>query len=1046
MIRFCHGLMSLKGGIMNSVGQIERITQNRVVALFRDQLDYKYLGNWEDQPNNSNIVEAEVRKYLTGRGYSDALIARALDKLRDAANNYGESLYTNNQNVYKLLRYGIGIVESAGENHEQVHLIDWKHPEKNNFAIAEEVTIMGNREKRPDIVLYVNGIAIGVLELKRSTVSIGDGIRQSIVNQQKEFIESFFSTVQFVFAGNDTEGLRYGTIKTPEKYFLNWKEDEQNSSMLQLDKYLLKMCNKERLLEIIYDFVLFDGGYKKLPRPHQYFGIKAAQEYVRRREGGIIWHTQGSGKSLVMVWLAKWILENNPNARVVVLTDRIELDKQIERVFRDAGEVGIKRTISGTDLMGQLSQPLPRLLCSLIHKFGVRDVANFDAYIKELQNAPSSTVGELFVFVDECHRSESGKLHKAMKAILRNAVFIGFTGTPLLKKDKQTSREVFGKYIHTYKFNEAVEDGVVLDLVYEARDIDTKLSSNDKVDAWFEAKTKGLNDFQKHELKKKWGTMQQVLSSKSRLDKIVQDVVFDFSTRPRLSSDFGNAIVVAGSIYEATRYFEMFQNTSLKGKCALITSYNPATKDITTEGTGDNTETGKEYVYKMYTALLNDVVAEPGKTKSETYEDRAKLKFITEPANMKLLVVVDKLLVGFDAPPCTYLYIDKNMQDHGLFQAICRVNRLHTEDKDFGYIVDYKDLFSKLGDAYKVYATELDDLGNDTTNIDIVLKDRLAKGKERLDDALEAVALVCEPVLPPRDNLAYIHYFCGNPESKQDLKDTEVRRNALYKNTVALIRAYANIADEMSEAGYSTSEIDGVKKSLTKYLNLREEIRMASGEKLDLKTYEADMRHLIDTYIQAEDSRRIDPFENQSLLDIMVNSGIADAIKSLPDGIRSSKEAMQETIENNVRVKIIKDHLIDPAYFDEMSKLLNEIIRERKEKAVTYEEYLKRIAELAKRVANLTRNDLPARIQTGAQRALYDNLERKTELAIDVDTSVREHVRADWRGNVPAENLIKQGIYEVLHDKEEVERIFQIKCTVSDLSNLSKLTFLAENR
>ncbi|MEK7088741.1 MAG: HsdR family type I site-specific deoxyribonuclease, partial [Patescibacteria group bacterium] len=741
-----------------NVGQIERATQNRIVALFRNQLQYEYLGNWEDRQDNSNIEELEVSKYLIKRGYSDALIARALDQLRNTANNYNESLYTNNQNVYKLLRYGAKIVENTGENNQSVNFIDWNHPERNNFAIAEEVTVQGNREKRPDIVLYVNGIALGVIELKRSTVSIGDGIRQSIVNQRKEFIESFFSTIQFIFAGNDTEGLKYGTIGTPEKYFLKWKEDEQDDSMLQLDKYLLKMCDKKRFLELLYDFVLFDGGIKKLPRTHQYFGIKAAQEFIRRKEGGIIWHTQGSGKSLIMVWLAKWILENNPNARVVILTDRIELDKQIERVFHEAGEKEIKRTTSGKDLMEQLNNPLPRLLCSFIHKFGARDIDNFDAYIKELESGPSNTVGELYCFVDECHRSESGKMHKAMKAILKNSIFIGFTGTPLLKKDKQTSQQVFGRYIHTYKFNEAVEDGVVLDLMYEARDIDTKLSSKEKVDAWFEAKTKGLNDFQKFELKKKWGTMQQVLSSKSRLEKIVQDVVLDFSTKPRLNSEFGNAILVAGSIYEATRYFEMFQNTSLKDKCALITSYNPSTRDIVTEGTGENTETEKEYIYKKYSEILENIVADSGKSKSETYEDKARTKFIKEPANMKLLVVVDKLLVGFDAPPCTYLYIDKKMQDHGLFQAICRVNRLDSEDKDFGYIVDYKDLFTKLESAYSVYASELDSDNFEKKDIDIVLKDRLTKGKERLDDALEAVALVCEPVAPPKDNLAHIRY------------------------------------------------------------------------------------------------------------------------------------------------------------------------------------------------------------------------------------------------------------------------------------------------
>ncbi len=301
----------------------------------------------------------------------------------------------------------------------------------------------------------MNGIAVGVLELKRSSVSIGDGIRQNISNQQGQFHEWFFSTVQFVFAGSDSEGLKYGTVGTEEKYFLQWKEDEQDNSRYKLDKYLLKMCAKDRLLELMRDFVLFDGGTKKLPRVHQYFGIKAAQSHIDQRKSGIIWHTQGSGKSIVMVLLAKWILENNPHARVVVVTDRDELDEQIERVFNDAGEP-VKRTQSGRDLMAQLGQAKPRLLCSLLHKFGRKGVDNFEEFIQELEAQPGQAVGEIFVFVDECHRTQSGKLHRTMKALLPGVVFIGFTGTPLLKQDKQTSLEIFGGYIHTYKYGEAV--------------------------------------------------------------------------------------------------------------------------------------------------------------------------------------------------------------------------------------------------------------------------------------------------------------------------------------------------------------------------------------------------------------------------------------------------------------------------------------------------------------------------------------------------------------------------------------------------------------
>jgi type I restriction enzyme R subunit len=1008
--------MIMNKKLIDEVGQLERKTQSRLIKLFHERLGYEYLGNWEDRPNNSNIEEAILYSYLKRKKYDDGLIAKAIYEFAKAANNLSDGLYSANKKVYDLIRYGVKVKADAGDNFETVELIDWKKPLDNDFAIAEEVTLSGIHDKRPDIVLYVNGIALGVLELKRSIVSIGDGIRQNITNQQKEFIQPFFSTIQLIFAGNDTQGLRYGSIGTPEKYYLKWKEESEVENLL--DKYLLILCDKKRLLEIIYDFILFDAGIKKLCRPHQYFGVRAAQEHAKKREGGIIWHTQGSGKSLVMVWLAKWILEHNPKARVVVITDRDELDKQIERVFTDAGEK-IVRTRSGKDLMEQLGNATPRMLCSLVHKFGNKGVDNFEEFIKELKSGPSNTVGELFVFVDECHRTQSGKLHKIMKAILKNSIFIGFTGTPLLKIDKQTSLEVFGKYIHTYKFNEGVEDEVILDLVYEARDIDQKLTSPKKIDEWFEAKTKGLNDFQKSELKKKWGTMQKVLSSKTRLEKIVADIVFDFNVKPRLNSEMGNAILIASSIYEACRYFELLQNTELKGKCAIITSYNPSARDIALEDTGANTETEKEYLYNIYTSLL-------GGELTERYEDKAKAKFIKEPANMRLLVVVDKLLTGFDAPPCSYLYIDKNMQDHGLFQAICRVNRLDSDDKDFGYIVDYKDLFKKVEDAVAVYTSDLDYDEFEKEDVDILLKDRLEKGRERLDEALEEIALLCEPVAPPKDSLAYIRFFCGNPENEEDLKANEAKRTALYKQTVVLIRAYANISAEMEEAGYTLAEISDIKKEVDFYLKLREEIKNASGETLDMKTYEADMRHLIDTYIQADEPRVISPFEGMPLLDLIVNSGIADAINSLPDGIKSNRDAIAETIENNVRRKIIKEHLIDPAYFDEMSKLLSEIIKERKDKAISYEEFLKRIAELSKRVSQLTRDDLPASIKTNAQRSLYNNLGKNESLALALDVAIIKVKKADWRGNQQKENEIKSELYKILTNVDEVERIFPI--------------------
>ena len=1034
---------------MSGVGQSERATQNRVVALLRDELHYRHLGDWRDRPGNSCIDEPLLGAWLTRRGFSAAHIARAVHALRTEAEHPTRGLYGNNQAVYKLLRYGVKVKLEANRPTETVPLIDWAAPEANDFAVAEEVTLHGHHERRPDIVLYLNGIAVAVLELKNSRVSIGDGIRQSLSNQRAEFNASFFSTVQFVFAGNDSEGLQYGTVGTQEKYFLRWKEDEEDNTRFKLDKYLLKLCAKPRLIELMRDFVLFDGGIKKLPRVHQYFGVKAAQAQLGAGRGGIVWHTQGSGKSIVMVLLAKWILENKPHARVVIVTDRDELDKQIEGVFTEAGEP-IRRTGSGRELMQLLGQATPRLLCSLVHKFGPKGLKSeqaFERFIEELKAQPSATVGEVFVFVDECHRTQSGRLHRVMKALMPDAVFVGFTGTPLLKADKQSSLEVFGGYIHTYKFSEAVDDKVVLDLVYEARDIDQRLGSTAKIDAWFEAKTRGLNDWQKAALREQWGTMQSVLSSRSRMDRVVSDIVFDFGVKPRLSGERGNAILVASSIYEACKYFVLFGKTVFKGRCAVITSYNPQATDITKEDTGANTATEKRSIYDTYIELLKDVPAGPGMTKTESYEEQAKLLFKREPANMKLLIVVDKLLTGFDAPTCTYLYIDKKMQDHGLFQAICRTNRLDGDDKEFGYIVDYKDLFMKVENAISVYTSELD---RSAGGVDpaVLLQGRLSKGRERLDDAIEALALLCEPVVPPKGELEHIHYFCGNTEIADDLKAREPQRVALYKGTVALVRAFANIADELTAAGYGGADAVLLRLALDHHLKLREIIRNASGENLDLKAYEADMRHLIDTYIEADEPRKISPFDGMPLLELIVKTGIAGAIAGLPGGIKGSRDAVAETIENNVRSKIIKEHLSDPAYFETMSALLDEIIATRRAKAIDYEEYLKRIAELARRVQAGHGEDVPTPLKRSpGLRAVYNNLRREGDMdrvaqppaaygaepadevlerALSIDRAIKQ-VRPDgWRGVQAKERVVKMALYGVLQDAAEVERIFLI--------------------
>ncbi len=1014
---------------MSTVGQIEKKTQARVVKLFRERLGYEYLGDWEEREGNCNIEEELLRAFLRiKQGYDDALITRALHLLEKAAGDTSKSLYDRNRAVYDLLRYGVKVKPGVGENTVDVWLIDWKHPEKNHFAIAEEVAIQGAdakaHTKRPDVVLYVNGIALGVLELKRSTVSVAEGIRQNLDNQKKIFIEHFFSTMQFVLTGNDTEGLRYGTIQMPEKYYLTWKED--NAIENPLDRALSQLCEKSRYLELIHDFIVFDAGIKKLCRHHQYFGVKAAQEFIRRREGGIIWHTQGSGKSLVMVWLTKWIRENVKNARVLIITDRTELDQQIESVFKGVNE-DIYRTQSGADLIATLNATRPWLVCSLIHKFGgkeegeeVGDVAAYIDEVKKALPADFKAKGDLYVFVDECHRTQSGELHKAMEAILPTAVFIGFTGTPLLKADKQKSIEVFGRYIHTYKFDVAVKDGVVLDLRYEARDIDQNLTSQAKIDQWFELKTKGLTNLAKAQLKQRWGTMQKVLSCQDRLEKIVADILMDMETRDRLKSGRGNALLVSGSIYEACKFYELFDKTDLAGKCAIVTSYTLSAATIKGEETGEG-QTEKLREYAIYQKMLADwfnAAPEKAVNRVEEFEKAVKKKFVDEPGQMKLLIVVDKLLTGFDAPPATYLYIDKQMRDHGLFQAICRVNRLHGDDKEYGYIIDYKDLFNSLESAVHDYTSGAFD-AYDKEDVAGLLEDRLGKAREHLEEAREAVKALCEPVPAPKDTAAYRRYFCckdsGNAEQ---LKENEPKRLTLYKLTASFVRAFANLANELEEAGYNTTEIDTLKAEVDHYEKARSEVKLASGDYIDLKMYEPAMRHLIDTYIRAEESEKISAFDDMPLIQLIVERG-ANAVDALPKGIRKNKEAVAETIENNVRRLIINEQPINPKYYEKMSELLDALIAQRKQEALDYQKYLANIVELAKKVKNPTAGSTySVTLDTAAKRALYDNLGKNEAVALAVDRAVRENKQDDFRSNPMKVKKVRLAIKAVLHHDE----------------------------
>jgi type I restriction enzyme R subunit len=1037
--------------------QRERDYQNTLVKRFQNELGYKYLGNWQYAKGatvndmgkvNSPILDNEVRAFLKEQGRTEMQIEDVLTQLKSKA-RLGDpkmsSLIQCNTELYETLIMGIKSQPSPEATHEDVMLFDFEDINKNHFAIAEEVSYIDpllGKNKRPDIVVYVNGIALAIIELKRSLVNYEEGIKQHLSNE-RDFIPSFFTTAQFTIASNDGVDFRYGTVGTPLAFWCKWKKDTNKVGEVLTEKESYSMFfNKENFMFFFRYGVLNDGGIKKVLRPHQVYAIKAAAARMPKKESGVIWHSQGSGKSLTMVALASYIRRNFQNPRVVVITDRKELDIQLANTFIKGGNK-LHQAGSCSDLLETLNQGNEWLICSLIHKFGAHSTdddaekdesgtkVSLDDYLKELEAIISQKYGNnfsvkgenIFVFVDECHRTQSGRLHEAMRAIMgKEIMLIGFTGTPLLKKDKgdalnrikNMSERTFGSYIHKYLHKQAVEDKVILDLQYEYRNVEQQITSKEKVDQKLAALTAGreLTPEQQLMIEERWATLERIYSTKERIERIGYSILDDVNYG-LLKHDWCNAMLVAGSIYQAYRYYEFFSRSDLAGRCSVVTSYDPMDSDLANNSADNNKTTEAKYKYDWAKRSFADA----GVKNAEEYEAWAKNIFTKQPAQMKLLIVVNKLLTGFDAPCATILYIDNEIKDHTLFQAVCRVNRLGEDIKDengnvivkthkeFGRIIDFKNLFNCIEDVVTKFNDGSGFEGLDDVDIEGLLDSAVNKCKERLLAATEAYeglkGIWDSKGLKDIDALAdyYITEYDGEDPA-------QARRNIMYSITGGMVTAYNNMADYFSKSDFTPEQIERFASLSREAGTIQRKVRQKSGDDFDPRTLDPDMRQLLDQHIRAEDAETFIPSTADfSFLDLINDSTDTDAAadKAIQQAGGNANGAA-EAIEGKARRVNTDWNSGDEEEQKAFSEKLQALLDKLKQNNATAREKVKALIEHIKSIKH--GNDAPDGLTNKRSKALWNNRaawhapedkDATIELIKNIDDFIHKNAGRNWQ-------------------------------------------------
>ena len=1008
----------------------EMSTSQRPAIEVLQKLGYKYISEEENKNLRNNILTDVIFKDILAKKlneinsyeykgekykFSASTIGQAIKDLNE---DLVTGLISTNEKIYNLLTLGKSYQENMVDGTKRsfdIKYIDFEHPENNDFYVTEEFSVLrmnGKDYARPDIVLFVNGIPLAVIECKDASVPIIQAISQNIRNQKPDYIPGLFKFIQIVMAANKNE-TKYTTCGTPDKFWSTWNEQyvEKQKELLdktvigrqvtKQDRDIISLFEKERFLELIKDFIIFEAGKKKICRYQQYFAVKAMLERIKQdKKGGVVWHTQGSGKSITMVYITKKIMEDKEiqNPQVVIATDRVDLDKQIHKTFNRIG-VEAARATTGNNLTELIKNEKIRVITTVVNKF--------ETVVKSgvTVDAPNT-----FILVDEGHRTQYGEINRRMQEVFKGAIYISFTGTPIMKKDKNIFDQ-FGGLIHKYSLDDALKDKAIVPLIYEGKMVDQEVSK-EAIDMRLDMLTRDLTEEQKTDVMKKWSRFEKVASSEQRLELIAWDIASNYNQT--LKGTGFNAMLACNKKVEAVKYYNIFREEFPELEVAVVIS----PPDMR-EGEGSIDEDTNDIVKKFYINALSNYKNE------EEYEETIKSKFIN--GDIDILIVVDKLLTGFDAPKASTLYLDKQIKEHNLLQAIARVNRL-CDGKDYGYIVDYRGLLGELDKALTMYQEagleefNEEDIKSSVYYIDTEINN-MFQAYEKLKDIFKDIK--------NKNDLEEYEILLEDEKIRKDFYDKLCKFGSMLGIILPSDQAYYKVGKE---------KISELRKALAFYQKLRATVKLRYSETIDHKEYEAKMQKLLDNYVVAKEMMRItEPVDitdaenfDKELEKMGTDRGKADSIRT-----RLTRTISEKSKE-------------DPAYYKKFSTRIEETIEAYRNRRITDSEYLQKMQDIKEdfRKGN-SGISYPTNVTTENSRAFYGviydkliprmkenaNIEEIGEIALTIQREIEGKIKRDWHYNTDIHNEIAQAIDDTIFmyatrkninlDLEELDKLIE---------------------